>query len=265
MDIQKISNISYYEHKHKIMLSKQNRRIGYIDIIAPKGLFSPSFWCSESVEFQIKSFDDFWVTIQPFVTIFEKPTLVKIYFYGYYEFLWWYKLPPITVDPDIKTNINDFFDQIYVIGKDIESHPDIKYKLITKDDSVNYSFHHLQIFQDAKRNNYNKIFIFDNSNDITLNPNFEVLFSNHVQTLPNDWVLLYLGCVQHSTHKPKYITTGCYQANKSYGSYSYGIKSELYDFLIESIASKITNIEGALLKSNNNKSYVFYPYLTPLF
>jgi hypothetical protein len=260
MDIQKIFNLSYYEQKNKIIFNKRNRRIGYVDIIAPKGLFSPSFWSSKTVEFQIKSFGDFWVTIQPYVTIFDKPTLVKIYFYGNYDFLWWYKLDSIIINPTIKININNFFDQVYVIGKNINANLNIKYKLIDTDDSINYSYFHLQILQDAKRNNYKKIFIFDN-NDIIFDPNFELLFSNHVQTLPSDWNLLYLGCVQLLTSRPKYVTTGCYQAKKNYGSYSYGIKSQLYDFLIELIASKITNIEGGLLKLNNNKSYIFYPNL----
>jgi hypothetical protein len=258
MEIHKISNVTYYEHKSKIMFSKRNRRPGYVDIIAPKGLLAPSFWCSESVEFQIKSFNDFWVTVKPYVTVFEQPTLVRIHFYGYCDYLWWYKLPLVNINQ--KIDINNFFDQIYVIGKDITSHSGIKYKLIHQDDTINPSFHHLQIFQDAKRNNYDQIFIFDNT-DITIVPDFEDLFSNHVQFLPDDWSLLYLGCIQHSTYRPKYIATGCYQAHKSYGSYSYGIKSDRYDFLIELIASKMTNIEGGLLKSNDTKSYVFYPYL----
>jgi GR25 family glycosyltransferase involved in LPS biosynthesis len=100
---------------------------------------------------------------------------------------------------------------------------------------------HLEVIKDAKKNNYNKVLIFED--DLATGDNFEFLFSQKVKDLPSDWKLFYLGASGHTGVPKKKITDNISQTFESFTTGSYGVHSSLYDTILEEYKNPCRTID----------------------
>jgi GR25 family glycosyltransferase involved in LPS biosynthesis len=191
--------------------------------------------------------------------------------------------------------VNDFFDQVYLIN--LKRRPDklklcqelfaklnIKYKIFEALDFINgipedYPYKpiegsflgnyapgafgcyasHLEVIKDAKKNNYNKILIFED--DVAACDNFVSLFSQKIKDLPEDWKLFYLGASGHTGVPKKRVTDHISQTFESFTTGSYGVHSSIYDTILESEKAADKTIDLFLVRhvQSNNPCYIVTP------
>jgi|TARA_B110000091_G_scaffold211245_1_gene255526 GR25 family glycosyltransferase involved in LPS biosynthesis len=194
---------------------------------------------------------------------------------------------------DNKQNLlNQIFDKIYVINlnQDIEKKNIIDKKL--KELNIDYSIFeavdgkklknikllnygsvgavgcrlsHMKILEDAVKNNYNRILVFED--DIIFRKDFNKHLEQQYLTIKNnnvDWKLLYLGCSYHVLPKNiknnvDYVET---MGNTS-SAFAVGIHKDIYNVILNNI--KNTNkVYDDILAQNiqpNYKSIVFNPQI----
>lgn len=101
---------------------------------------------------------------------------------------------------------------------------------------------HLQIFKDAKQNNYKNILILED--DIIFHKNFNNELCK-LNDIPEDYSIIYLGATQFRHVKNDF--KNYYQANESYGTFAYIIKYTIFDTLIDILEQRQLDIDVSLL------------------
>jgi hypothetical protein len=117
---------------------------------------------------------------------------------------------------------------------------------------------HIELIKDAKSKGYNNILILED--DVEFIDNINEYFSSIKNQIPNDCIMLYLGgnhvggCLQIS----EYV----YKIFHSYAIHSFGIKSDLFDLIINGLPKyrKPVDVFYAELQ-NLFPSYVIRPHL----
>lgn len=160
----------------------------------------------------------------------------------------------------IKYNINNVFDEVYLIN--LEREPEklkvmkeklnkhnIKYKLIKAIDgskiknikllrygnagAVGIKKTQIKIIQEAKQKKYNKILILED--DLLFINNFETLFDHYYKQImetDSDWKLLYLGCSYRTPQNFSFLNY--VHTKSSYGNFAVGVDSRVYDVILKS-------------------------------
>lgn len=119
---------------------------------------------------------------------------------------------------------------------------------------------HLAIIKDAKKNNYNKILIFED--DLLFHKNFNGAL-NKIKYLPKDWKLLYLGASQISVHIDNIKKNGFYyKAVRTDGAFAYIIDSSIFDELIDMLEIKDGPVDYLYKRIQEKYNcYVMWPNL----
>lgn len=137
-------------------------------------------------------------------------------------------------------------------------------KKITSPGVLGYLLSMKKVILDAIENNYSRILILDD--DILIHKNMISLI-NQINIIPNNWVLLYLGCSQLKNWNKIEIMKNCYYNPKSScdGSFAIMITSNIFKELIELIDNTLLPFDTGPLRIINsrypNKCWVFYPNL----
>ena len=128
---------------------------------------------------------------------------------------------------------------------------------------------HILILEDAIKNNYKKILIFED--DIILKDSWENIktAANNLQYLETN--LLYLGCSQHRWNRIKTlaekreninIEKNYYHCIRSYGSFAVIINNSIYKTLLNMYKLKCKPVDNYLIDyqlNNKHKCIVMYP------
>ena len=128
---------------------------------------------------------------------------------------------------------------------------------------------HILILEDAIKNNYKKILIFED--DIILKDSWENIktAANNLQYLETN--LLYLGCSQHRWNRIKTlaekrenikIEKNYYHCIRSYGSFAVIINNSIYETLLNMYKQKCKPVDNYLIDyqlNNKEKCIVMYP------
>jgi len=119
-------------------------------------------------------------------------------------------------------------------------------------------FSHRAIINDAIKNNYSNILIFED--DVLFDNNFLEKIK-YIRLIPNNWSLLYLGASQHdwSNFKPKKFY---YDALKTDGTFAYAIKRNAFKEILNLSSDLKHPIDWYLRKyqeKNTDKCFVIYP------
>lgn len=191
-----------------------------------------------------------------------------------------------------KNLLNIFFDKIYVINlkQDVEKKKIIEKKL--KELNIDYSIFeavdgnklknvkllsygsvgavgcrlsHMKILEDAIKNNYNRILVFED--DVIFRKNFNKHLEKQYSTIKNNninWKLLYLGCSYHGLPKNiknsiDYVET---MGNTS-GAFAVGIHKDIFNVILNHIknTNRVYDTILALYIQPNYKSIVFNPQI----
>jgi len=189
----------------------------------------------------------------------------------------------IKIEKRISDKINNFFDKIYCINlssrtkrwKNVEKQFR-KYNLnVTRFEAINGKnlpknnillqselgclHSHLEIFKEAKKNNFKKILIFED----------DVCFSNDflqkIECINNiSWKILYLGASQHDWSDIKFYKE-FYSCKNTLGTFAYAINTEncnIYDILIEEFSKENAPADRILAKIQERyygDCYTVYP------
>jgi len=158
---------------------------------------------------------------------------------------------------EIHSTINDYFDHIYCLnldrrkdkwlkvkerfdklkikverfsgidGNNLSENELKKYNKINKSE-IGCMLSHYNIINDAKKNNYEKILVFED--DIIFIENFHIHFENKISKL-NNWKLLYLGASQWQWNNIEFIKD-FYYTNNSDGIFALAIHKSMYDEIL---------------------------------
>jgi len=191
-----------------------------------------------------------------------------------------------------KNLLNKIFDKIYVINlkQEVEKKIIIEKKL--KELNIEYTIFeavdgqklknvkllnygtlgavgcrlsHMKILEDAVKNNYTSILVFED--DVIFRKDFNKHLEEQYSTIKNNnvnWKLLYLGCSYHGLPKNiknsiDYVET----IGNAYGAFAVGIHKDIYNVILNHI--KNTNkVYDDILAQNiqpNYKSIVFNPQI----
>ena len=119
---------------------------------------------------------------------------------------------------------------------------------------------HLEILTDAIESNYKRILILED--DVYLHKDFNNLFKAKVTDIAN-WKILYLGACQKRWNNIK-IMENFYLSNNTFGGFSYGIDSSVFNILRIMLLEFILPVDECLKnmqKIFKQKCYVIYPNL----
>jgi len=166
-----------------------------------------------------------------------------------------------------KIHINTYFDNIYIIslttaknnrnrinkilsnyniyyeifdavnGYELQNTSGFKKSILKSPGAYGYLLTMIKIFEDAKKNKYNKILICDD--DIILKNNFVDEFDKNIKKIPYDWKVLFLGFsgpwVYHKTFRETFDYKNNYITNlySCEGSFCSGYDRSLFDKIIE--------------------------------
>jgi GR25 family glycosyltransferase involved in LPS biosynthesis len=185
-------------------------------------------------------------------------------------------------------NLNDVFENVYVINLDqyqekfhktaqeLMKNNITKFKRFsgiivnngktTLDRELGCKFSHLKIVEEAKKNNYKNILIFED--DAQFLPNFEkypMIINQFFNQIGNDnWDLFYLGGNHAKPYLPidsnKYIV----KSTRTLTTHAYAINHTVYDILLDFLYSekeKTNPIDGILadIIQARWKSYCLFP------
>ena len=125
---------------------------------------------------------------------------------------------------------------------------------------------HLNVYKDAKLNNYEKVLIIEDDCDFTENINS--IFSENINRLPEDWDLFYFGGM-HNTRGGKFypetITDSIVKAKEIMTTTCYAVRHTVFDLLINTLEKELpepyTPIDGYLCLEIQPKcnTYAFHP------
>lgn len=151
------------------------------------------------------------------------------------------------------------YDDFYPYWKD---KPYVEGKLVFRPGDVENKFAlgclktHLAIIKDAKKNNHNRILIFED--DIVLSNNFE----NEIYKIKElNWKMLYLGATQYDWSN-LFMGNGLYLSKNTYGTFAYAIDCSVYDLLISKIENSTQTIDQTYTHVQNELNghcYTLYP------
>lgn len=174
--------------------------------------------------------------------------------------------------------LNDFFDKIYCINLDErndrweESKKEFKKMNISNVKRIsaikNEKGHlgcrdsHIEVIKDAKKNNYDKILIFED--DFTFINQDDGLISSILKQLSKqEWDLFYFGATVHLYDgKLKPVDTNLVLTNFAYTTHSYAVNSKSFDFIIDN--AKNNEIIDVFYNDHivsNSKSYISNPMI----
>lgn len=128
-----------------------------------------------------------------------------------------------------------------------------------------YALTYIRILEEAIRNNYRRILIWDD--DVILHKNFNELFEKGMALLPPGWKLIMLGAMQHHwepwiTHYRELFYIG---KGSSVASHAVGIDRRMYlPLLFYSQKLDLPIDEGAVFHVQNvyaDRCFIFYPNL----
>jgi GR25 family glycosyltransferase involved in LPS biosynthesis len=184
--------------------------------------------------------------------------------------------------------INHFFDQIYLLNLNERSDRFFKCQKIFKKHGIifkrfsaingknlhsdflkNYQLSapeigcllsHYEIIEDAKKNNFKKILIFED--DVILQNNFTSNFLKNLQELKNDWKLLYLGCSQHDWKNIEFYKNKFYFSNQSLGTFAYAVDHSIYEEILSTkniYNLPIDSILNLIQKNNYKNCFTMFP------
>lgn len=97
----------------------------------------------------------------------------------------------------------------------------------------------LEIIKTAKSKGFKNILILED--DVIFNENFELLFNNYINQVPDDWDMLYLSG-NHNEHvgfSKNMISSNVIKCYMTYSTHSFAVKSSVYDLII----NYLTNIQ----------------------
>ena len=195
---------------------------------------------------------------------------------------------------------NNYFDNIYIINlkKDIHKKKRIEsifesYNMVCKfieavDGNIEpyytewhdtklktcgmygYSKSMINIFEDAQKNNYNKILVCDD--DIIFIKNFLVEFDKAIKSIPFSWKVLFFGLsgpwqFNESTFLYNFNFNKLYTTNLTLcdGSFCVGYDKSMYSSIINITKKYELSYDTQLIKYLNNniniEKYAFYPHL----
>lgn len=135
---------------------------------------------------------------------------------------------------------------------------------ITSPGVVGYLLSMKKVLLDAIKNKYNKILILDD--DILLHKDI-ISLTNKIDVIPNNWVLLYLGCSQlKNWNKIEIINNSYYNPKGSCdGSFAIMVSSTIFKELIDLIDNALLPFDTGPLRIINSrypsKCWVIYPNL----
>ena len=124
---------------------------------------------------------------------------------------------------------------------------------------------HMKILEDAVKNNYTSILVFED--DVIFRKDFNKHLEEQYSTIKNNnvnWKLLYLGCSYHGLPKNiknsiDYVET----IGNAYGTFAVGIHKDIYNVILNNIKN-INKVYDNILAKNiqpNYKSIVFNPQI----
>ena len=164
------------------------------------------------------------------------------------------------------------------LDKDLGNHPleiSQQRKMIRSAGAWGYLKTYLGILIDAKKRNYNRILCFDD--DAIFHNDFEALFSQRIQILPEDWKLLYLGASQHVRKIPQGLSfpdenklhfdseEPFYFPRATDGSFAIGIDNSVFDHLLHEVLRMDCAFDSGPLRAVNKiypkKCFVLNPNL----
>ena len=178
--------------------------------------------------------------------------------------------------------LNDFVDKIYCLNLDRRQDrwetvklqfqkSDIEaerfsaidgMKLYDKSSKYHMGFNgalksHRSILKNAIDNDYDRICVFED--DIIFCEDFEYRFDYYATNIPENWDMMYLGCVYHNCPKPTMIKKYIYKNEKSYGCFAMIINKDMikkiYDYT-EPELEPIDEYISRIIKDYNVYSFI---------
>ena len=184
-------------------------------------------------------------------------------------------------------NINNIFDQVYVINLDKRkdrlehikkqfSEYDISFRRVSAVDghqcknkpenaSINdgewgCTLSHIKVLKNARKNGYEQFLVFED--DVVFEDNFLERFENYYKQLPSKWEMFYLGANTTHDQKIKEISRNVKRTFHSLTTHSYALKSKICGKILNTIENNknkkpVDNIYTSIQKEHN--VYVFKP------
>lgn len=190
--------------------------------------------------------------------------------------------------------LNSYFDKIYCINLDrrpdrwqeceeifakqdliverisaVDGNPDPANIRMTATDNrvitpgtIGCAMSHLKVVQQAKSENLSKILILEDDIDFIENVNQK--FEEYILFVPNSWQLLYTGGNHLGHHNVKTINQHCVRIFNTYTTHFIGMRSTLFDTMINRIPSHITNPIDVIYAEwqRQFESYCIVPHLS---
>lgn len=132
--------------------------------------------------------------------------------------------------------------------------------------AIGYIFTYLAIISDAKKNGFRRIFIIED--DVILCDDFEIKFTEFINTISEDWVMLNLGSSQYdwtSVNEEDANSKGWYYPHRLHttGSFAIALDQSIYDLVIEAAGSFESPFDllplGEVYQKFPCKCFVAYP------
>jgi GR25 family glycosyltransferase involved in LPS biosynthesis len=167
---------------------------------------------------------------------------------------------PITTFKDKYLNYRHYFTRIHFMETKLGR------KAIQSPGAWGYALSYISILTEAIRQKYDRIMILDD--DVLLHKDFNQEFARRMNLLPNDWLLIMLGAMQHNWNTPfidweNDLFYHCH--GSSIASHAVGIDKKVFlPILFYSKKLDLPIDEGAIYHIQNvydKRSYVFYPNL----
>lgn len=176
--------------------------------------------------------------------------------------------------------LNDYFDAVYLINLDeatdrldasiIESKLHnftfkrfSAFKLNTGNEyivrgNLGLLYSNIEIIKNAKENNFKKILILED--DFDLIDDFSVRFEEYINSLPQDWDMLYFG--GNHLYPPTPVNNYFSKVHHTYTTHMIGLNSNMYDVILEVLprVKKPIDVYYAELQKTFNV-YTFTEYL----
>ncbi len=165
--------------------------------------------------------------------------------------------------------------QVYM-EKDLGNHPleiSQKRKMIRSAGAWGYLKTYCGILLDAKKRNFDRILCFDD--DAIFHNDFEELFDQRTQIIPEDWKLLYLGASQHVRKIPQDLSypdtnklhqddnAPFYFPGTTDGSFAIGIDCSVFDLLLRDVLRMNCSFDSGslrtVIKAYPKKCFVLNP------
>jgi len=117
---------------------------------------------------------------------------------------------------------------------------------------------HLAVIQRAKREGWPHVLILED--DVLLEDGFLEKFRERIVSVPDDWDMLFFGCLHHDLPKP--VAPGIARLRGSFSTFMYAVRATAYDGFIRlnTRAKKAVDTNNTILQ-RCYKCYCFMPHL----